>query len=63
MSTFDSPIARCEFIHEMVLTDMTQAECAAEHDCHPAGKCPLCRYFTATSGITELAPNPDDDVG
>lgn len=45
MSVFDSPIARCEAVREMVLTDETQAECAREHGC-PAGRiCPLCGYF------------------
>lgn len=53
MSIFDSPIARCEAAHEMVLTDETQAECAREHDCPPGRKCPLCGYFSETSGIVE----------
>lgn len=51
--SFDSPISRCEAVHEMVLTDQTQAECAREHDCPPDRVCPLCGYFTETSGITE----------
>jgi hypothetical protein len=42
---FDSPIARCEIIREMVLIDETQAECAREHDCPPGRVCPLLRYF------------------
>lgn len=42
---FDSPIARCEIIEEMVLIDETQAECAREHDCPPDRICPLARYF------------------
>lgn len=55
MSIFDAPIARCEIVHEMVLTDETQAECAREHEC-PAGRlCPLDSYFTETSGIAEIA--------
>lgn len=45
MSTFDSPIARCDAVHEMVLTDETQAECAREHACPPGRICPLCGYF------------------
>lgn len=53
MSIFDSPIARCEAVHEIVLTDETQAECAREHDCPPGRICPLCGYFTETSGIME----------
>ena len=36
MSFFDSPIAPCEVVHEMVMTDETQAECAREHECPPA---------------------------
>lgn len=55
MSFFDSPIARCEAVRQMVLTDETQAQCAREHDCPPGFKCPLCGYFTDTSGISEEA--------
>jgi hypothetical protein len=32
-------------VHEMVLTDETQAECAREHDCPPNRICPLDGYF------------------
>jgi hypothetical protein len=39
----------------MVVTDETQAECAREHDCPPGFKCPLCGYFTESSGISEEA--------
>lgn len=53
MSIFDSPIARCEVVREMVLTDETQAECAREHDCAPGQVCPLCEYFSETSGLVE----------
>lgn len=49
MSIFDSPIARCEAIHEMVLTDETQAECAREHECPSSQACPLEGYFVAPS--------------
>lgn len=53
MTFIDSPISRCEAMRTMVLTDETQAECAREHDC-PAGQvCPLCGYFTETSGVVE----------
>ena len=45
MSAFDSPIARCEAVHELVLTDETQAECAREHECPPGRICPLSGYF------------------
>ncbi len=48
---FDSPIARCELVQEMVLTDETQQECAREHDCPVGRVCPLAAYFTETSGI------------
>lgn len=53
MSIFDSPIARCDAVREMVLTDETQAECAREHDCPANRICPLCGYFAETSGIVE----------
>ena len=55
MSFFDSPLARCEAVRQMVLTDETQAECAREHNCPPGFKCPLCGYFTETSGNSEEA--------
>ena len=45
MSILDSPIARCNAAHEMVLVDQTQAQCAREHDCPPDRVCPLCGYF------------------
>lgn len=49
MSIFDSPIARCEAIREMVLTDETQAECAREHECPTSRVCPLSGYFVDPS--------------
>lgn len=52
MSYFDSPLARCEAVRELVLTDETQAECAREHNCPPGFKCPLCGYFTEQSGLS-----------
>ena len=55
MSIFDAPIAPCNEVHEMVLTDETQAECAREHDCPDDRECPLHGYFTETSGIAESA--------
>lgn len=55
MPCFDSPLARCEAVREWILTDETQAECAREHDCPPDFKCPLCAYFTETSGLSEEA--------
>ena len=48
MTTFDAPTARCEAVHEMVLTDETQAECAREHECPSGRVCPLCGYFVET---------------
>lgn len=60
MCFFDSPIARCEAVHELVLTDETQVECAREHHCPAGTRCPLDGYFTETSGMVEttvaLAP-------
>ena len=55
MSFLDSPIARCEAVRELVLTDETQLECAREHACPPGRECPLCGYFTATSGIVDAS--------
>lgn len=64
MSIFDSPIARCEAIREMVLTDETQAECAREHECPPGRVCPLCGYFVEESPAPELASeNPTPSWG
>jgi hypothetical protein len=44
--TFDSPIARCELMHVMVLTDETQHECACENGCPSGIACPLARFFS-----------------
>lgn len=45
MSCIDFPVARCETVRVMALTDQTQVQCAQEHGC-PAGRaCPLCGYF------------------
>lgn len=46
---FDSPIARCEIIEEMVLIDETQMDCVREHDCPADRVCPLARYFAEPS--------------
>lgn len=56
MSIFDAPIARCEAVREMVLTDETQRECAREHDCPPGRKCPLEGCFAEISGLAESEP-------
>lgn len=53
MTYFDSPIARCEAIHELVLTDETQLECAREHACPADRVCPLCGYFADRSGVVD----------
>jgi hypothetical protein len=53
MCFFDSPIARCEVVHELVLTDATQAECAREHGCPPDRVCPLQSSFAERSGLAE----------
>ena len=56
MSFFDSPIAPCDAVHEMVLTDETQAECAREHECPPDRVCPLCGWFAEPAGAREERP-------
>lgn len=53
MCFFDSPIARCEVVHELVLTDQTQFECACEHHCSQRSACPLRTYFTKTTGMAD----------
>lgn len=55
MSFFDAPISPCKAVHEMVLTDQTQMQCAREHDCPPGRNCPLEGCFAEVSGITEDA--------
>lgn len=57
MSVFDSPIARCDAVREMVLTDETQAECAREHECPPDRICPLCGYFVDPDKGNASAPS------
>lgn len=51
MCFLDSPVGRCEAVHEMVLLDETQKECAREHGCPPGRQCPLEGCFYARSGI------------
>ena len=60
MTFIDSPIARCEAMRQMVLTDETQAECAREHGCPPGTVCPLCGYFTEVSGVVEAEVPPHE---
>lgn len=57
MSIFDSPIARCEAVREMVLTDDTQAECAREHKCLPEMVCPLKGYFVEPDASGRCHPD------
>ncbi|MGE5386484.1 MAG: hypothetical protein ACM3SV_11435 [Betaproteobacteria bacterium] len=49
MSFLDSPICRCELMHAMVLTDQTQRQCAEEHECPTAQRCPLGKCFAKPS--------------
>lgn len=58
MSFIDSPIASCKFVHEIVLTDQTQGQCAREHECPPGTVCPLCGYFEEDSASLQSAPAP-----
>lgn len=53
MSFFDGSIGRCEAVHEMVLTDQTQRQCALEHGCPPGRECPLDGCFAQVSGLAE----------
>lgn len=53
MSIIDSPIAPCEVVHEIVLLDETQAECAREHGCPPGTACPLADCFAKVSGLSD----------
>ena len=46
MSIFDCPIARCEVMRTLVVTDQTQAQCAHENGCPPGTDCPLAGYFS-----------------
>lgn len=57
MSIFDSPVARCEAVRVMVLTDDTQAECAREHECPPEMACPLKGYFVEANAPGRCHPN------
>lgn len=59
MCFFDSPVARCEAVQEMVLTDETQLECAREHDCPPDRECPLKGYFIEPEDVAQ--GKPDDE--
>lgn len=56
MCTFDAPIARCEAMHVMVITDLTQAQCACEHECPNGVVCPLDGFFTGVVIGDAIAP-------
>jgi hypothetical protein len=43
---FDSPFELCSVCGEYVLLDQTQRQCAREHGCGGAFRCPLAKYFT-----------------
>jgi len=58
MCTFDSPVARCEAMHTMVLTDQTQPQCAIEHGCPPKMACPLCDCFTGVEWVETAGERP-----
>lgn len=51
MCTFDAPISRCEAMRCMVITDQTQAQCAAEHACAKDLRCPLAGCFTGVAPV------------
>lgn len=54
MCTFDAPISRCEAMRCMVITDQTQAQCAAEHGCPKGLRCPLAGCFTGTDPVVRM---------
>lgn len=56
MCTFDAPISRCEAMRCMVITDQTQAQCAAEHDCPSGLRCPLVGCFTGVAPVRQARP-------
>lgn len=56
MSGFDVHFAPCAAVGEMVITDQTQLECAAEHECPPDRQCPLDGCFAEISGLVEEVP-------
>lgn len=61
MSIFDCPIARCEVMRTLVITDQTQKQCSRENGCDPATQCPLECCFTGHEWIDEAAPAPAAD--
>lgn len=58
MCFFDSPVARCEVMRELVLLDETQQECAHEHGCDRHQECPLAGCFAKKSGVYDPASLP-----
>lgn len=56
---FDSPFEFCSVCRQYVLLDQTQRQCAREHDCSEAARCPLRRCFTGIEfGAGRIAPAP-----
>jgi hypothetical protein len=43
---FDSPFEFCTVCRQYVLLDQTHRQCAREHACNDASRCPLVRFFT-----------------
>lgn len=64
MSTFDSPLGRCEAVRELVVTDGTAAQCAREHGCPDAGACALAGWFLGRDCSPQSPPRalPRSDV-
>lgn len=60
MSIFDCPIARCELMRTLVVTDQTQTQCAHENGCPPGVNCPLASCF---SGLEWAEAVPADGAG
>jgi hypothetical protein len=57
-SMLDTPFEFCTVCRDYVLLDTTQRQCAREHQCADAVKCPLQRYFTGIEFHNEPG-NPD----
>jgi hypothetical protein len=51
---FNSPLEYCPHCSEYVALDLTQRECAAQHQCEKE-PCPLENYFTGMATDSELA--------
>ena len=54
---FDSPFELCPVCRQYVLLDQTQRQCASEHHCSDAARCPLRSCFTGIEfGAGRIAP-------